>query len=276
MPKKKKSIIGCETEVGASQSLGLKAAILIYEGGNDYTGHSSPPLVTVHKIAYPDEKNKFSPVILPGQPVTRGDIEVLSKSLSNAANTLSWLPPTVLSVSASRLVWYQPGQRRRIWFNAEAKDYMYLNGKEVAHPALVFDAEINEGLRILALDDDSRPIPASALYRAPYMNLYSLGEMCRGNSPTPKTFSPEAMALYEASFYESAFSHTNLTGEALTRHPKGPVYMWDDLQRLKKFPAKWLCPLGLARGNRAHLDDSTVTCLGDLLNHKKWTHRFPL
>lgn len=256
------------TAVGSSTKLILRAAVLIYEAKN---GNS--PLATIHQIQHAE---KGPPMLLPGEAITSSDVESLARTLSTAADTMTWLPPHVLTLSSNRLVWYLPSQRRRIWFNAEAKPYRHLNGKEVTWPALIFDATINAGLRILALGSDARPTPETPLFRAPCMNLYSLGEMCRGNAPMPKVFSTEAMKMYEDSFFKSAFSHTNLSGKALCNHPQGPVRMWNELRTLRKFPAKWLVSLSKAKGERSHHDDSKVHTVGDLLKPQKWTGYHPL
>lgn len=268
-------MIKSHAAIGSSKNLSLRKAILLY----DLTSrdHGSGPLATVHDVAYqnPDGKHPV-PVIMPGSPVTMSDIETLSQSLSSAAESMSWLPPSVLSITSTRLVWHVPGRQRRIWFNDEAKPYLHLNGKFVTHPSLIFDATINTGLRILAVAGTDRPNPETQVYRAPYMNLYSLGEMCRGSSPMPKVFTPEAMTNFENAFFNSAFSHTNLRGSAICRHPGGPVKMWDELRKLPKFPAKWLAPLGRARKERAHKDDSQIKTLGDFLKPQKWTGHHPL
>lgn len=261
--------------IGSSQELALRSAILIYDLRGGSGDHAS--LVTVHQVAYQNpDSPKAKAVIMPGQPVTPADIESLSSLLSKAAESMAWLPPNVLSISANRLVWYVPGRPRRIWFNKEAKNYMHLNGKFVAHPNLIFDATINAGLRVVAVATNKRPTPESPIYRAPYMNLYSLGEMCRGSSPMPKIFTPEAMRMFEDSFFNSAFSHSNLTGKAMCRHPRGPVAMWNALRPMKSFPPKWLATLGRAKGNRAHHDDSAVKTVGDFLKPHKWTGHHPL
>lgn len=254
--------------IGSSTRLALRRAVLLYEAKN---GNS--PLATIHTIHHPE---KGPPMLLPGEAMTTADVESLASALSTAADTMTWLPPNVLTINASRLVWHVPSQRRRIWFNAEAKPYRHLNGKEVAHPAMIFDATVNAGLRILAIPTDARPTPDTVLLRAPYMNLYSLGEMCRGNAPMPKVFSLEAMRTFEDSFFKSAFSHTNLSGQALCAHPQGPVQMWNALRTLKKFPAKWLVDLARAKGERAHHDDGKVRTVGELLRPQKWTGHHPL
>lgn len=255
--------------LGTSQTLGIESAILLYKvSGSDGSG----VLATVHEVGL--EKDR--PMIMPGRPITSNDIDRLHSRLSNATETMSWLPPNVLSLTASRMVWHVPGKRRRLWFNNEAKTYKHLSGKEVAFPALIFDATINAGLRILALASDARPTPDTPIYRAPFMNLYSLGEMCRGDSPMPKVFSMAAMKRYEASFFDSAFSHTNLHAAAVCRHRKGPIVMWEECRKLARFPAKWLAPLSRAKGNRAHHDDSKVKTVGDLLLPHKWTGHHPL
>lgn len=261
--------------VGSSKTLTLRKAILLYDLKS--SEHQQGPLATVHDVAYhnPDGRNPM-PVIMPGSPVTVSDIEALSKSLSTAAESMNYLPANVLSITASRLVWHVPGRQRRIWFNDEAKPYLHLNGQFVTHPSLIFDATINTGLRVLAVAGSDRPHPDTVIYRAPYMNLYSLGEMCRGNSPMPKVFTPEAMITFEDSFFNSAFSHTNLRGAALCRHPGGPVKMWNELRKVTKFPARWLAPLSRAKKDREHQDDSKIKTLGDFLQPQKWTGYHPL
>lgn len=256
--------------VGTSHKLELSRAILLYTGEKREDG---PPLATVHCIGFPGDG---PPILMPGEAVTTADVEALAGSLSKVAASMTWLPPGVLSLTPSRLVWHVPSHRRRLWFNSEAKAYKSVNGKTVTHPALIFDATINAGLRVLAVPIDARPTPETPLRRAPYLNLYSLGEMCRGNAPMPKVFSAEAMKTYEDSFFNSAFSHSNLTGKALCRHPQGPVRMWRELITLKKFPARWLAPLAVAKGQRAHHDDSAVRTIGDLLKPQKWTGHHPL
>jgi len=93
-------------DFGEAQIFKLREAILIYRAGNQHQIAAS-----VHPITM----NGQTPIIGPGQPVTRSGVEALATSLGRNL-AACFLPPHVLSLSFGQIVWFCPAGRHRIWF----------------------------------------------------------------------------------------------------------------------------------------------------------------
>jgi PRTRC genetic system protein B len=113
-----------------------------------------------------------------------------------------------------------------------------LSGKIFPQPALLF--RVNHGaLSIRALKDNGRPTAKTPLYRAPYWNVSDRGDVCLGSTRVPDELSIDTLARWEASFFESEFSHQN-GQQRLTKHPAGFIGMWKSLTGKKSFPVQHL------------------------------------
>ena len=65
--------------------------------------------------------------------------------------------------------------------------------------------------------------------------------MCSGNVKMPEHALPGEMALWEKSFFETNFTHTN--AGTITRHPQGHNGLWSDMSHAAEmFPSHYLVP----------------------------------
>ena len=128
-----------EGQFGSSSKFKLEHAILIYAASSDGTGDRRLA-ATSHKVDFINHK----PVIIAGHPVTLEAVEQLATGLGHDVGD-GLLPANILSVSFSRLIWWCPAARRRIWFNPDSNvkdkvELKKLNGRFACHPALMFIA----------------------------------------------------------------------------------------------------------------------------------------
>lgn len=146
------------------------------------------------------------------------------------------LPTNILHINPSRgngaVLWYTKAQSRKLYF---AHSLGIPNG--LAHvPPLLWHATKNS-LRVYALLTGRRPTEKTALYYAPFFNIYEDGRVCMGsvnieikNSSSVEQFT----TCWEDYFFNSYFSH--LMGERSLI--KGNlVSLWKDLiAKGKPFP----------------------------------------
>lgn len=216
----------------------LSKAILLYENKEeaDWSGNrvrvASACAATLHDVTFGKHGR---PCIQPGQPASFTAIEALARQLAGKIAP-EFFPANLLSASPSRLVWWCPGARRRIWFkpnpdDKQAETLKALNGQKVFYPPLLFVAR--RGLHVYALVRDQRPTINTRLYRAPFWNLSDDGGMCRGNLKLPEAVA-SSIPAFEKAFFNSAFSHSS--GGKLTRHPGGHSGLWRELAQRKTKP----------------------------------------
>lgn len=257
--KSKTYSMPAHVNVGDSTQYVLKQALLIYQAQNQY--ESSPATaVSVHDVV----NLNGHPTLGPGQPITRPAVESLAAALGRNLES-GYLPANVVSLGFNQIAWWCPGAKRRIWFKpdgrfnggreeqgrekTESMKTFKLNGKFVWHPPLLFIAA--RQLRVFALARNERPAADSPVYRAPYWNLWEDGGMCNGNRAMSSHTTPASIPGYEDAFFNSAFSHTNIT--RLCRHPKGHYGLWLDLSKARKQPDTkyWQANLSELNGNLA-------------------------
>lgn len=237
-----------QSRLAGGEPLKLKTALLIYEGGER-------AVCTQHRIA-PNPRRNDTPTLLAGVPVERKTIIDLAKQLSGVAQTArrTLLPANLLIASVDCLAWHLPGMRRRIYFQTGDKTFNAdVNGREALHPALLFVAkETAHGrdLCVWALKQDTRPDEKTPLCVAPYYNLYSNGHLCEGTYKLPASCDVSGIEKFEAAFFETHFSHTNVDQRSLTAHPHGHHALWREMAktRRKVFDAKYLKPAQDAAG----------------------------
>jgi PRTRC genetic system protein B len=230
--------------LGQTATFNLQQALLIYERECHHFTGKDPSIntaVSVHPIILVGKR----PTIGPGQPVTIGTIQTLAAAVGKNM-AACYLPPSVVSMGYGQLAWWCPAARRRIWFKADGRfngggtenhsetaRVTRLNGKFVHHPALLFLSKGNT-IAVFALAASERPGPNTPIYRAPYWNLWKSGVMCQGNRHVTDTATPSAIPEYEDAFFNSAFSHTNIT--KLCRFPGGHTALWEELAKRKHAP----------------------------------------
>ena len=149
-------------------------------------------------------------------PLTVKEANVLTKSLQtdeekNKAflKPKGILPTNILHINPSEkgtVVWYTKAQQRKLYF-VDSLDIP--NGKAQVPPMLWF-ADKNS-LTVFALANNRRPTVNTALYYAPFFNIYEKGNVCMGtvsidikNSASVEEF----IQAWEDYFFNSYFSHS--------------------------------------------------------------------
>jgi PRTRC genetic system protein B len=211
----------------------LRAALLIYHGNGG-------ALVTGHDVM--SEPGEWKPKLTAGYPLTRELMDLLVRGVQGAAPTRTVLPPNVLMWDGLRIAWWVPSARRRIWFNPLAqKGLQHVSRREVMHPPLVFVAD-PQRLHVFALAEDERPYAGTALYQAPYLNVYFDGWCCGGVVQWPKTVAVESLPEWEKAFFDS--EGTKVWASRLTLFPGGHNALWEAMLTADRFPAEALVPTG--------------------------------
>lgn len=221
----------------------LDKAILLYKNNvHSYRSDSRITYATVHDICNVGSEVRPDLQIMPGIPATKEAIVAMMKPLTNAITlNAEFLPENVLSFSPAHLIWWSPECKRRIFFdNGEF-------GKKTAvvpHPALVH-VIIGSSWSIFALDTNKRPTKQTALFHAPYFNIYDSGQLCAGSAKTPSTLSTESIPAWEEAFFSSSFTHVNGRVKKCS-HPKGEYALAKELLDLKhkSYPLQYLVKNG--------------------------------
>jgi PRTRC genetic system protein B len=158
------------------------------------------------------------------------------------------LPKKVLHLNPEHdgsAIWYTPAQKVSLFF----VESLGITNGEAFVPALLWKATKNT-LYIYAMDTEMQINEQTALYHAPFFNLYTDGRVCMGTvSVNIKTncYLEEFISLWEQYFFNSYFSH--LIGN------KSPVkgniiQLWQKLVGSgKSFPIKSLFKNGLTIKN---------------------------
>lgn len=154
------------------------------------------------------------------------------------------LPKNVLHLNPAHngsAIWYTPAQKVSLFF---VEGLGILNG-EAFVPPLLWKASKNT-LYIYAMDTDSQIKEQTALYHAPFFNLYTDGRVCMGTVKVDikaDCHLEDFMQSWEQYFFNSYFSH--LIGN--TSPVKGNIIqLWQKLViTTKPFPIKSLLKNGL-------------------------------
>lgn len=235
------------TEAG-NASVALEQAILIYAGG-------SSAFATVHKIGK-DEGGRA--VLLPGKAMTGLAVARLARRLRKREPG-GFIPANVLYRDGSSVAWWVPPQRRHVSFRGDAEKLGAAERCEtVPHPGLVFAVNASRKWLVWAVRGDSRPEPDTALYRAPYFNVWDNHQICTGNVELPSRIDNERIQSWNDAFFRSWFTHPN-GHDKLVTYRGGAYGFWRDMLdgKHKRFPEKVLVPIDKtlaqameARGNR--------------------------
>lgn len=153
-------------------------------------------------------------------PLNLSECQKLVNALDNSemlkANYLrgnGLFPENLLFLDSERsgfAVWHTPAKKANLFFRANLE----IPDGTAGVPPLVWKAN-REGLEVWALKSTDRPTVDSALYYAPFFNIYETGAVCMGNVkrqiPTDCSLF-EFMSLWETFFFNSTFSHTLMQG----------------------------------------------------------------
>lgn len=131
------------------------------------------------------------PRILPGEPLREGELRDIVTALWE--RELQWIDPRVLAQSQNSCIWWAPPAVRTLWWKPvqeSGTDYDALptRAHPVPVPGLVFrlDLQPHPALGVFAVKGNSRPTPRTALFHAPFANVYDVGGICMGDAPTTK------------------------------------------------------------------------------------------
>lgn len=217
-----------QVRIGDNRTFGLKQAVLLYQEG-------SRAFATLHEVKYrPNE----APYLCPGQSVTTGFLETLSKGLG-ASMGAEVLPEHVLARTPDLIAWWSKAQPRLMFFGSENAEAKKLNGKMYPHPALVFMIHGRE-LFVRALAENRRPTANTRLKNAPYWNTDAHGRVCLGSMRVPEEVSVGSLSGWENAYFASEFTHPS-GAVRLTTHAGGFLGLWSSLAGKKdKFPVKFL------------------------------------
>jgi PRTRC genetic system protein B len=208
----------------------LASAILLYKA------QGTPVYASIHDV----EIVKNRPTLGAGVPITTQALGSMMEELKPTARLkLSFLSENVLASSDDALVWWVPPSSRSLFFKCEE-----LGGKVVAEvplPGLVFAVTESEWY-VYAVKGNGRPTPSTPLFQSPFFNVWEGGRICTGNVSVPDRVSPDSIAQWEASFFKSWFTHSNVHAPARLVNYKGGEYaFWRDLLAgKKKFPERVL------------------------------------
>ncbi|MEQ1887179.1 MAG: PRTRC system protein B [Bryobacteraceae bacterium] len=219
----------CNVYLGGPSEFALQGAILVYRGGNAAGG----AFATWHEV---ETDKARAPRLGPAQSLSTHFLKELSRGLG-AMMLPEILPENVLVRAPEVLVWWQPAQRRKMFFRHD-DELGSVSGRVFPQPALVFRAS-HRDLWIRALAEDVRPTAATALSVAPYYNVNTEGVVCQGTMRSPEEASVAAMPQWEQSFFESEFTHIYGSGH-FTQHPAGVAGLWSSVAGKKTFPVELL------------------------------------
>ncbi|HXR84294.1 MAG TPA: hypothetical protein VN722_08300 [Hanamia sp.] len=154
--------------------------------------------------------------ILEGKPLlqeTFDDIvDVFFDERKNRTAVSGFIPENLLSFDVLpggfySMMWFQPSQPKLMHFQESLK----IPSGMAEVPSLIYKVE-RKGLSVYAIKTNDRPGLITKLFRAPFHNVYSSGEVCLGTAkikkPVEKTYLSE-MQYWEDLFWKSEFSHLN-------------------------------------------------------------------
>lgn len=163
-------------------------------------------IATFHKI---DMVNNV-PVIKPGRPLTRIDIE---KWISAIAPTpkLTEIGDEILATNNNTLIWWTPPQIRQSWFNIRNENLKNLKEKTsfpISYPGMIF-IQNNNSTYVFAFKGRKKPNFSTELFHAPVLNVYDSGSVCWGNIRPPNRTDENLPEQVETWLFESWSTHTN-------------------------------------------------------------------
>ena len=219
-------------DIGGSEVLTLKGALLVYQG-------KSRGFVTWHEVRR--DATGGAPFLGEAQELTTEFVHHLAQGLGTAIPN-EILPENVLARTAETIAWWTPATVRTMFFAAHDPEAHKLNGKRFSQPPLVWKVN-GRDLWVRALPENRRPVASTQLMIAPYWNVDGeTGWTCQGSMRSPDDIGVSAIPLWEQAFYQSEFTHHTGT-RRLTTHPRGFLGLWSSLAGgRRKFPVKYLTP----------------------------------
>jgi PRTRC genetic system protein B len=218
-------------ELSASESIGLKGALLLYEGRNR--------AFVVWHDAKPGSNEWLQ--LGEGQALTTDFVRSLNRGLQREMQP-EVLPEYVLVWNSDLVVWWSRRCTRRMFFSNNSAVPTGFSGAEFSQTPLLWCASGQE-LTVRALLTNRRPTANTPLMIAPYWNVDGeTGRVCLGSMKVPELAGVAALAQWEKAFFESEFTHQ--TGvKRLVQGPKGYFDVWAQVRSgPRSFPSKCLVP----------------------------------
>lgn len=175
---------------------------------------------TVHDVTSGPNGHAMSPGRAMTKPALRRIAEMCAKARKRQVQIL---PGCVLYASDDVLVWWSAPCVRLCYFDIDwhmdapgRSDLQGVNAN-LPMPGLIW-AMRTEGAdgtsrscKVWAYRGSERPTNATALFRAPLLNLDEDGGVCWGSARVPQGQTYDDIPLWEEAFFSSTFSHYNKT-----------------------------------------------------------------
>lgn len=179
-------------------------------------------------------------------PLTEREAKVLAKSLNTEKEKnraflkpKSILPTNILHINPSEngsVIWYTKAKKTKMFFSEK----LNIPNGTAEVPAILWHAD-KQSLMVFALATNRRPAEKTALFHAPFFNVYDNGSVCMGtvdvdikNSASVEEFT----VAWESYFFNSNFSHLVNQHNPITGNC---VSLWKDLLHTgKPFPTEVL------------------------------------
>ncbi|PTT38489.1 MULTISPECIES: PRTRC system protein B [unclassified Chryseobacterium] len=178
-------------------------------------------------------------------PLSEREAKILAKSLNTKKEKNkaflkpeSILPTNILYINPTEkgsVIWYTKARKTKLFFT----ESLEIPNGTASIPAMLWVAS-KQHLTVFTLISDKRPTEKTALYHAPFFNVYENGNVCMGtvNVDIKKSASVEEfIRAWEHYFFNSKFSHLN------NHNPTNGncVNMWKELMDTEKpFPKEIL------------------------------------
>ena len=236
-----------------STTLALQKAILVYGPSvaprNFHTEESGAAHATINDV----DMSSGSPVLKAGRLMTQSDLETLVKALAQSESLAqpAWIDTTMLAMGAGRMIWYTPACQRSMFFKASSFTENSFDAQGLLpSPALVWMVMQGQ-LYVYAYKGAARPGKETALYQAPFFNVWSQGKVCTGNAAMPVGDAAAVPHHWVDAFFGSNFTHPNFMEK--DRLVKGvcPIKFWKAMTQkpLKVFPEGRLVDVALSVGD---------------------------
>ncbi|WP_331708752.1 PRTRC system protein B [Pandoraea sputorum] len=215
-----------------------RSAIVMYrDDGNAHAYATHHPIHITNDV----------PHLGPGTALNHDHLADFAAVAQKQAAYAGFVPERLVYTQPNLIAWWRPAEKRHVWF--ATRDAIGERAGVTEHPPLLF-AATHRGWYVFALGKNTRPTPDSALYTAPYYNVWQSGMICTGNAQTPKSATPESIKGYEDAFFRSRFTHTNQP--KLTKRKGGAAKLWLDLLDGAAFPMSSLIPAGETLASAIH------------------------
>ncbi|MCA8079949.1 PRTRC system protein B [Burkholderia cepacia] len=185
--------IYCDTE----SHLELDSALLLYRNSTDTRVY-----VTRHAARVVDGM----PTLLAGEPVTERQLAAFTAAAAKHAGQHGFVHERVIFAGSGVVAWWMPAGVRHVWFKSDKP--LGTRAGPTHQPALLFIAQ-GDSRHVFALAENARPQRGTALFQAPYFNVYSSGSVCTGNVEIAKQPNAADVEHYEEEFFRSRFTHPN-------------------------------------------------------------------